>query len=91
MAANNFWDNIFAEDDEEKAADDAEKEDHYTSKDAIIFLIDSSSEMFKETEAGEVPFHNAIKCAVATLTDKIISSDSDLIGICLYGTVRWNF
>jgi len=37
-------------------------------------------------DAGEIPFHNSIKCAIATLTDKIISSDSDLVGVCLYGT-----
>ena len=43
--------------------------------------------MFEKNERGEIPFYNAVKCAVATLTDKIISSDSDLIGICFFGTV----
>ncbi len=42
--------------------------------------------MFEKNEQQEVPFFNAIKCAIATLTDKIISSDSDLVGICFYGT-----
>ncbi len=28
--------------------------------------------------------------AIATLTDKIISSESDLLGVCLFGTVQQN-
>ncbi|PRP84411.1 hypothetical protein PROFUN_08091 [Planoprotostelium fungivorum] len=87
-AAENFWDNIFAEEDEERAGEDTEADKFYTTKDAIIFLIDSTPAMFVKNEAGEIPFHNAIKCAMATLTDKIISSDSDLVGICLYGTKK---
>eukprot|EP01117_Protostelium_nocturnum_P007205 TRINITY_DN2579_c0_g2_i1.p1 TRINITY_DN2579_c0_g2~~TRINITY_DN2579_c0_g2_i1.p1 ORF type:complete len:759 (-),score=325.99 TRINITY_DN2579_c0_g2_i1:69-2345(-) len=84
---NSFWDNIFQEEDEAKAAEDGEnQENFFSSKDAIVFLIDSTKEMFVPNELGEIPFHNAIKCAVATLTDKIISSDSDLLGICFYGT-----
>lgn len=58
------------------------------NKDCIIFLIDCQPPMFAKNEQGEVPFYNAIRCAVATLTDKIISSDTDLVGVCLYGTVR---
>lgn len=86
--ANSFWDNIFQEEDEAKAAEDGENQENwFSSKDAIVFLIDATKEMFVPNELGEIPFHNAIKCAVATLTDKIISSDSDLLGICFYGTV----
>lgn len=58
------------------------------NRDSIIFLIDAQKPMFEENDAGEVPFVNAVKCAIATLTDKIISSDSDLLGIAFYGTVR---
>lgn len=42
--------------------------------------------MFKPNDKGEVPFRNALKCAIATMTDKIISSDTDLLGVCFYGT-----
>ena len=42
--------------------------------------------MFEPNERDEIPFHNAVKCAIATMTDKIISSDTDLLGICFYGT-----
>lgn len=44
--------------------------------------------MFEPNDQGEIPFHNAIKCAIATITDKIISSENDLIGICFYGTKK---
>ena len=59
-----------------------------SNRDCIIFLIDSSKDMFKANERGEIPFHNAIKCVISTITDKIISSENDLIGICFYGTVN---
>jgi hypothetical protein len=44
--------------------------------------------MFAEDENGEKPFQSAIRCAAEALQDKIISSDSDLIGVCFFGTVR---
>lgn len=44
--------------------------------------------MFVQDENGEIPFHNAIRCAAETLQDKIITSDTDLLGICFFGTVR---
>lgn len=56
------------------------------NKDSIIFLVDASRAMFVENDAGEVPFHNSIRAAIAVITDKIISSDSDLVGLCLYRT-----
>jgi ATP-dependent DNA helicase 2 subunit 1 len=58
------------------------------NKDSIIFLIDSHPDMFVPNDDGEVPFQMAVQCAIATLSDKIISSDSDLVGVCFYGTVR---
>ena len=42
--------------------------------------------MFIPTENNEIPFQNAVRCAIATYTDKIISSDTDLISVCFYGT-----
>jgi ATP-dependent DNA helicase 2 subunit 1 len=82
-----FWDNIFDEEDEEHKAEEEAQEAFLSNKDCIIFLIDAQKPMFERNDKGEIPFHNAIKCAIATLTDKIISSDSDLMGICFYGTV----
>jgi hypothetical protein len=44
--------------------------------------------MYRKNAQGEIPLHSAIKCAIATLTEKIISNENDLVGICFYGTVR---
>ena len=46
--------------------------------------------MFEPNETEEVPFQSAVKCAIATMTDKIISSESDLLGVCFYGTKEKN-
>lgn len=43
--------------------------------------------MFEKNEKDEIPFENALKCVISTYTDKIISSDSDLLAVCFYGTV----
>lgn len=61
---------------------------YWMTKDSIVFLIDASPAMFVETDEGETPFECAVRCAINTLTDKIISSDSDLVAVCFYGTVR---
>jgi len=90
---NDEWDNIF----DNNGGDDDENNDNnnnnnnynpYSMRDAIIFLIDCSTSMFEPTENKEIPFNNAIKCLIQTITDKIITSDSDLIGICLYNTEK---
>lgn len=52
----------------------------------MIFLIDARESMFKPNDKDEIPFKNSLKCAIATMTDKIISSDTDLLGVCFYGT-----
>ena len=44
--------------------------------------------MFEENDDKEIAFENAIKCAISAYTDKIISNESDLLGICLYGTEK---
>ncbi|KAF9196946.1 X-ray repair cross-complementing protein 6 [Haplosporangium sp. Z 11] len=44
--------------------------------------------MLKPSEDGEIPFYTAIKCAMAVHLNKIISSESDLVGIVLYGTEK---
>jgi ATP-dependent DNA helicase 2 subunit 1 len=81
-----LWENIFQEEDEEAEAHADEEQQSFSSKDSLIFLIDCQPAMFEVNDRGEIPFRNAIKCAIATLTDKIISSDSDLLGVCFYGT-----
>lgn len=56
-------------------------------KDAVIFLIDASQEMFVE-EDDETPFQLCLKCARTTLTNKIISSNKDLTAIVFFGTEK---
>lgn len=61
-----------------------------SAKDSILFLIDCSPEMFKPITSNdgttEIPWVSAIKCASATIQNKIISSEDDLVGVLLYNT-----
>ncbi|XP_071042855.1 ATP-dependent DNA helicase 2 subunit 1 isoform X3 [Parasteatoda tepidariorum] len=75
---------------EDPIPDEDEDESSYEGgsaygRDAIIFLIDATWEMFEENE-GETPFQLSLKCARTTLTNKIISSRKDIIGVVLFGT-----
>lgn len=61
--------------------------DRYGGKDAIIFLIDASSEnMHKLGSFEDTPFRMALKCMHATLKQKILGSPRDVLGILLFGT-----
>lgn len=44
--------------------------------------------MMRPNDAGTIPFEMGLDAAILTLTDKIISSENDLLGVCFYGTVR---
>lgn len=58
------------------------------ARDSILFLIDCSPSMFVPLQAGqEAPWVSAIKCASATMKNKIISSEDDLVGVLFYNTV----
>ena len=58
-----------------------------SEKDALLFVIDCFPKMFQANEHGETPFRCAIKCALTTLQNKIVSSENDLFGVVLYSTV----
>ncbi|KAF9582574.1 X-ray repair cross-complementing protein 6 [Lunasporangiospora selenospora] len=64
------------------------QETQWSSRDSILFVIDCSPAMLQPTEDGEIPFYMAVKCAMTVQLNKIISSDSDLVGILLYGTEK---
>eukprot|EP01080_Neovahlkampfia_damariscottae_P007370 gene7370-11692_t len=68
--------------------DQDEEEQLYTSqKDSIIFLIDSSKAMFEEKFENDIEaFYFAVKSAANVYCDKIISSNSDLLGTVFFGT-----
>ncbi|KAG8183234.1 hypothetical protein JTE90_014409 [Oedothorax gibbosus] len=55
-------------------------------RDAVIFLIDATWEMFEAQDEEESPFQLCVKCARTTLTNKIISNNKDLTAIVLFGT-----
>lgn len=74
-------------DDEKHNEDDFQT---WTMKDSVIFLIDAGELMFQTTSEGEIPFQNSLKCAIATIQDKIVASHSDLVGVCLFGTKEKN-
>lgn len=52
-----------------------------------IFLIDAAQEMFNGgSEDDEVPFKQALKCALSTITRKVICSAGDLTAVVLFNT-----
>eukprot|EP01091_Cochliopodium_minus_P020778 TRINITY_DN918_c0_g1_i1.p1 TRINITY_DN918_c0_g1~~TRINITY_DN918_c0_g1_i1.p1 ORF type:complete len:146 (-),score=29.91 TRINITY_DN918_c0_g1_i1:153-590(-) len=81
---NSLWDNLFQDDHDEEKHDNEKQ----LNRDSIIFLIDCQKQMFVENDDNEIAFENALKCAISAFTDKIISNESDLLGICFYGTEK---
>ncbi|KAF9977627.1 X-ray repair cross-complementing protein 6 [Actinomortierella ambigua] len=74
------------DEDEDVLTDEAETQ--LQNRDSILFVIDSSPAMHEVNEDGESPFKMAIKCAKSVQMNKIISSESDLIGIMVYGVEK---
>ncbi|KJE94457.1 ATP-dependent DNA helicase II 70 kDa subunit [Capsaspora owczarzaki ATCC 30864] len=62
----------------------------FNNKDAVIFAIDCSDAMFETLDNDEVPFTISALCAKNVLSNKIISSDHDLIGVVLFNTKENN-
>ena len=60
------------------------------NKDAVVFLIDGQAPMHVPKENGEIPFKLALKCAAAILAEKIIATEHDLVGVCIYGCEKKN-
>ncbi|KAG0005266.1 X-ray repair cross-complementing protein 6 [Modicella reniformis] len=90
MSSSSSWRSKYDDDDDEENENiltDAQ-ETQWSSRDSILFVIDCSPAMLKPSEDGETPFYTAIKCAMTVQLNKIISSDSDLVGIVLYGTEK---
>ena len=58
----------------------------WSNKDSIICLIDSSEAMFVPDADGQLPFHQVLRAVIQTFRNKILTSGSDLIGVCFYGT-----
>ncbi|KAG0045857.1 X-ray repair cross-complementing protein 6 [Gryganskiella cystojenkinii] len=85
------WHSKYDDNEEEEGDEDIltdAQETQWSNRDSILFVIDCSPAMFKADEDDEVPFYKAIKCAMTVQMNKIISSDSDLVGVMLYGTEK---
>ncbi|KAJ3201794.1 X-ray repair cross-complementing protein 6, partial [Dinochytrium kinnereticum] len=76
------------EEDEEKFEDDEEMEAMMKGRDCLIYVIDTSPAMHEPLESGKSFFQIAIKTAISLLLNKIINSESDLVGIVFYGTKK---
>ncbi|KAF9967257.1 X-ray repair cross-complementing protein 6 [Mortierella alpina] len=91
MSSSSSWRSRYEEDpdgDEDENILTELQESQWSSRDSILFVIDCSPSMLKPSEDGEIPFYTAIKCAMTVQLNKIISSESDLVGIVLYGTAK---
>ncbi|KAJ7566554.1 hypothetical protein O6H91_02G108300 [Diphasiastrum complanatum] len=84
------WDtsHLFVDDEDEQENDDYAVEGE-TSKDLIIFLVDVGRDMFlefDEEDAGKSYFDVVIESIIEDLKARIISRDSDKVGICFYNS-----
>ncbi|EPY88531.1 x-ray repair cross-complementing protein 6 [Camelus ferus] len=61
----------------------------YSGRDSLIFLVDASRAMFDSQGEDELtPFDMSIQCIQSVYTNKIISSDRDLLAVVFYGTKK---
>uniref|UniRef100_T1J442 ATP-dependent DNA helicase 2 subunit 1 n=1 Tax=Strigamia maritima TaxID=126957 RepID=T1J442_STRMM len=65
--------------------EDDEQQYEVSGKDAIILLIDCSKDMFHGPDETNA-FKLSLKCAKSVMSNKIMSSPKDLVGIVLFGT-----
>ncbi|XP_042103731.1 X-ray repair cross-complementing protein 6 isoform X2 [Ovis aries] len=61
----------------------------YSGRDSLIFLVDASRAMFESQDEDELtPFDMSIQCIRSVYTNKIISSNRDLLAVVFYGTKK---
>ena len=55
----------------------------------MIFLVDASRALFESQDEDELtPFDMSIQCIRSVYTNKIISSNRDLLAVVFYGTKK---
>ncbi|XP_051493004.1 X-ray repair cross-complementing protein 6 [Apus apus] len=59
-----------------------------SGRDSLIFLVDASKAMFEGGGDEVTPFDMTIQCIRNVYTNKIISSDRDLLSVVFYGTEK---
>eukprot|EP01050_Picozoa_sp_SAG11_P001736 SAG11_NODE_80_length_17731_cov_13.985254_3_plen_707_part_00 len=69
--------------------DDGYDSEFRRQKDLKIYLIDAHAAMAETPAAGGAsPLQLALSAVAQVLTDQIISTENDLVGVCLYGTEK---
>ncbi|KAM9229092.1 X-ray repair cross-complementing protein 6 isoform 1-T1 [Dugong dugon] len=80
------------EEEEQDEGPEAGGEYKYSGRDSLIFLVDASRAMFESQNEGDedelTPFEMSIECILSVYTNKIISSDRDLLAVVFYGTKK---
>ncbi|KAJ3035302.1 X-ray repair cross-complementing protein 6 [Rhizophlyctis rosea] len=82
----NSWRSVGEEEEEEEDIEETDYENRYPEKDNVIFAIDASPPMHEVDEDGVSYFTAALRCAGKFLQTKIVQSESDLMGLVLFGT-----
>ncbi|XP_059043095.1 X-ray repair cross-complementing protein 6 isoform X2 [Mustela lutreola] len=84
-----YYKNEGDEEEEQEEGLEAGGEYTYSGRDSLIFLVDGSRAMFEsEGEDEMTPFDMSIQCILSVYTNKIISSDQDLLAVVFYGTEK---
>ncbi|XP_066113010.1 X-ray repair cross-complementing protein 6 isoform X3 [Saccopteryx bilineata] len=85
-----YYKNEGDEEEEQEEGLEAGGEYTYSGKDSLIFLVDASRAMFIKSEVEDelTPFDMSIQCIQSVYTNKIISSDRDLLAVVFYGTEK---
>ncbi|XP_077994569.1 X-ray repair cross-complementing protein 6-like [Glandiceps talaboti] len=81
------WSWGYADADDDDNEEEFSYEARFGGKDGLIFLIDCTKPMFaRHGDDDESHFELCIKCAKTVLSNKIISSDKDLVAVVFFGT-----
>ncbi|XP_037016347.2 X-ray repair cross-complementing protein 6 isoform X1 [Artibeus jamaicensis] len=85
-----YYKNEGDEEEEQEEGLEAGGEYTYSGRDSLIFLVDASKAMFIKSEDEDewTPFDISIQCIQSVYTNKIISSDRDLLAVVFYGTKK---
>ncbi|XP_006068968.1 X-ray repair cross-complementing protein 6 isoform X1 [Bubalus kerabau] len=95
MSSNNMsgWESYYKnegdEEEEQEEGLEAGGDYSYSGRDSLIFLVDASRAMFESQDEDELtPFDMSIQCIRSVYTNKIISSNRDLLAVVFYGTKK---
>ncbi|KAI9090439.1 SPOC like C-terminal domain-containing protein [Phlyctochytrium arcticum] len=76
----------YDDEDLDEAEQEFSEERGFSEKDNVIFVIDATLPMHSADESGMTHFNGALRCTARFLQNKIIQSESDLMGLVFFGT-----